>query len=135
MGEVQTIGDGIDERVKAATDEELAEHVKDPGLLGQLVRAELTERGHKVNFSDVNGVQEGGVVIGEDDGPRGDSADVLTAPGQTLDQQAEGTEEIDPEYAAGAQEQGAGIFAPEPEADATEEDPTGPAEESAAEGE
>lgn len=106
--EPTTMGDVLTDVLSSAPDEVLADHVKDPGLLGEIVRSTLQSRGHAVHYSNVNGVQEGGVVLTSEaeaaQEPRGDSADVATAPLQTTEQQAEGVDEIDPEYAAGVQE-------------------------------
>lgn len=111
MGET-TIEEDLVLIVHGMNDEELSELVKDPGMLGNTVRKELTNRGHTVHYSNTNGVQEGSVVLAEHveeaTESRADSADLTTTPGQTLEQQAEGTDDIDPTYAAGAQEVGAG---------------------------
>lgn len=123
MGET-TIKDDLVLIVHDAENEELAELAKDPGLLGEAVRKELEARGHEVRYSNVNGVQECSVTLKEliEQIPteRADSADVMTSPGQTREQQAEGTDEIDPTYAAGAQETGADTPPSSPSSDEEE---------------
>lgn len=53
----------VDAIIQAASDETLAEHVRDSGSLGLSVRKELTKRGHDVHYSNVNDVIEAGVML------------------------------------------------------------------------
>ena len=62
MGET-TIVEDIQLIVAGASDDQLAEHAKDAGLLGAAAREKLSARGHEVSYSDVNGVQECMVLL------------------------------------------------------------------------
>lgn len=110
----ETLEERVGQMCNHADDAELAELAGDAGKLGTIAREKLTDRGHQVLYSDVNGVQNANVTLKENldaEGPRGDSANLLEGSHQTLGQQAEGVTDIDPTRVMGEQESGAGVFA------------------------